>query len=161
MKTTSLLLAGLLSVMGASAFAQGSPVSEVKADNAAVRHETREIQADRRAVHHDNVAIAVEKRDIAHDKNVATIEQHDAPRAQHREDALIAKGDLADAQKVDKVRHHELNEAKIARRDASHDRRVIAIEKRKRAHTIDAVADEHAERRTALAKRNHDAAELH
>jgi hypothetical protein len=161
MKTTVMLVAGLLSVLGDSAFAQTNAVDQVKSDNAAIRHDTREIKLDRRDIHHDNRVIATEKRDIAHDRNVAALEKRDARHDQRVEDKLIAKGDLADAQKLDKARRHELNEAKIAARDADHDRNVIAIERKDRAHDKAALADERAERRAEVAKRDRDAAHIH
>ncbi|WP_075795435.1 hypothetical protein [Massilia putida] len=44
----------------------------------------------------------MEKRDIAHDRNVAKMEKQDARHDRRREDALMAKGDMRDAQKLDK-----------------------------------------------------------
>lgn len=76
------------------------------------------------------------------------------------EDKLIAKGDLADARKVDKARRHELNETIIAARDAHHDRNVIAIERRDCAHDKTALAEERAERRADIVKRDRDAAHI-
>lgn len=74
MKTTSLLVAGLLSLIGTSAFAQNNAVADVKADNATIRHDSHVIRQERRDIHHDNRVIAMEKRDIAHDRNVAALE---------------------------------------------------------------------------------------
>jgi hypothetical protein len=160
MKTTIALAAGLLSVISASAFAQNGAVDQVRADNAAIRHDTHEIRAERRDIHHDSASIAAEKRDIAHDRNVIAMEKRDARHDQRREDALVAKGDLKDARKLDRARRHELNEAKIAARDVRHDRNEIAIERTDRAHDKAALADERAERRADVVKRNHDAAHL-
>jgi len=160
MKTTSLLIAGLLAFIGTSAFAQTIAIADVRADNAAIRHNTYEIKQDRRDIHHDSRVIAIEKHDIAHDLNVAALERRDAGHDQRLEDRLIAKGDIADAQKVDRARRHELNKAKIASRDAHHDRNVIAIERRDRAHDKAVLADERAERGADVIQRDRDAANI-
>jgi hypothetical protein len=161
MKTTLMLAAGLLSIIGTNALAQNNAVDQVRADNAASRHDTREVKMDRRAVHRDNAAIAMEKRDIAHDRNVKNMERRDAWRDQRREDALVAKGDLRDARALDNARRHELREVKIASRDIRHDRKVMAVDWQDRAHDKAALMHERGERRAEVTKRDHDAAKIH
>lgn len=161
MKTTLMLVAGLLSVIGTSALAQNNAVGQVKSDNAAIRHDNVEVKMDRRALHHDNAVIAMEKRDVAHDRNVKNMERRDARHDQRREDALVAKGDLRDARAVDNARRHEREEMKIDSRDIRHDRKVVAVDRQDRKNDKAALAHERGERRAEVAKRDYDAANIH
>ena len=62
MKIKSVLLAGLLSVVGVTAFAQTDAVNQVRKDNAVIRQDNREIRSENRDIHRDNVGINKDKR---------------------------------------------------------------------------------------------------
>ena len=57
MKTQSILLAAMLSLVGAAASAQTSAVDQVKKDNAVIRQDTKEIRNENRDINKDNAAI--------------------------------------------------------------------------------------------------------
>lgn len=134
MKTTPLLLCGLLSVFTAGAFAQGYP------------GEASDIRDAHHAIYQSHRAIASEQRNLAHDKRVAQIETQQALQVQRRQDAAIARGDYRSAHKLDKLRRHEADEAKIAQRQVSHDRNVIAIERWQIDHQRNVIAIERRDR---------------
>ena len=107
MKTKSILLAGLLSLLGASAFAQTSPVDQVKQDNRQIRQENREIARDNRAIGRDNVAIGQDKQAVGQEKQQINAERAERNSDQRREDRDVKNGDLAGAQKMDAARRQE------------------------------------------------------
>jgi hypothetical protein len=57
MKTKTLMMTGLLSMISAAAFAQ-NPVAQVHQDNAQIRQDTKQIHQDNREIKHDNAVIA-------------------------------------------------------------------------------------------------------
>lgn len=160
MKTALILVAGLLSVIGTSALAQTGAVGQVKADNAAIRRDTRDVMADRREVHHDNAVIAIAKHDAAHDRYVAHVDMHTARREQRREDALVAHGDFHDARKLELARRQHLADARFAAREARQDRQAVARQRADRAYDRAALADARDQRGVAIAKRDHDVARM-
>ena len=161
MKIQSLVLTALLSAVGITAIAQGNPVTQVKKDNAVIRHDNKEIRTESKDIHRDNVGINKDKHDIAHDANVIKTERHDAQRDQRLEDAAIAKGDLKDAQKLDKARQHETNDIKAAQRDIHRDKGDLAHDRKDRNKDAAARADELRERNAVVVKRNQDAGNIH
>ena len=161
MKTKSLLLASLLCVVGASAFAQTPAVDQVRKDNAVIGQDTREIRTENRDISRDNMGIKKDKRDVARDQAAIRTERRDARRDQQREDVAIANGNLKGAQRLEKARKHEVAEIKVAQRDIHHDRADIAHDRKDRNHDAAARKDERQERNAAVAKRNHDAGNIH
>ena len=57
MKTKTLMMTGLLSMISAAAFAQ-TPVAQVHQDNAQIRQDTKQIHQDTREIKRDNAVIA-------------------------------------------------------------------------------------------------------
>ncbi|UUZ52393.1 hypothetical protein LP419_23030 [Massilia sp. H-1] len=55
-------------------------------------------------------------------------------RIERRQDVLVARGDYRGAHRWSRERYHEMNEAKIARRQVYHDRNVIEIKRRELEH---------------------------
>lgn len=160
MKIHSLVLASVLSTIGITAVAQDSPVAQVRRDNAVIRRDNHEIGHEKRDIQRDNAGISEERHDIARDKNTIGLERRDARRDQRLEDAYIAKGDLRDAQRMEKMRQHENNEIRHARQDIRQDRGDIARLRNDRHHEAAALKDERLERNAAVARRNRDAASI-
>ena len=146
MKTTSLLLASLLCVLGANASAQVIEGEIRYSSEPAVAPVPHEVRAAHHAIHRSRREIAEEKRNLEHDKNVARLEAGDVREVERRQDELAARGDYRGAQKLERTRYHEANEAKIARRQVSHDRNVIAIKRRQIEHNERVIDNARGER---------------
>jgi hypothetical protein len=159
MRLNSALLAGALALVGAHALADDA-VDRVRADNAALHQDRVDVHADRRAVHHDNVGIWEAKRAARHERNVARFDRREAQHDLHVEEHLAARGDLRDAEQVDRARRHALDEAHVAARQAGHDGRVAAIERRQRTHDDGALHDARVRRQIDAAQRDDDAARI-
>ena len=65
MKTKSLMIAGVLSMISAAAFAQTNPVAQVHRDNAQIRQDVREIHQGTREIKRDNAVIAAKQTQVA------------------------------------------------------------------------------------------------
>jgi len=160
MKTPSIALAGLLSLIGAAAFAQTNPVVQVQQDNAQIHQDNKVLRQDGREVRHDNTVIAVKKGEIAGDKQqlhadvaarnaTARAEQHD-----------IRKGDLADAQKLDQARRAEQHDVKVEQHAIVKDQAVVAHRAADKQQTLVAKQDAKVVRHVDVVKRNQDAAKI-
>ena len=143
MKIKPMLLASLLSVTGVTAFAQISDVDQVREDNAVIRHNSQEIRTENRAIHRD---INKNKCVIAHDQAAIQKDRRDAQQDQRREDAGVARGDLKNAQRLEKARERERAEIPVAQRDIHRDRVDIVHDRKNRNHDAAARTEERAER---------------
>jgi len=159
MKTTSLMLAGLLSMIGTAAFAQ-TPVQQVHQDNAQIRQDSKEIHQDTRQIKRDNAVIAAKKTDVATDKQVLNAERQDRNALARAEQADVKKGDLAGAQQLDKARRSEQHAINTEKRDIKHDEHVIAHRSADKQKEVVARHDEKVERHEDVAKRDHDAGKI-
>ena len=84
MKTQSILLAAMLSLVGAAASAQTSAVDQVKKDNAVIRQDTKEIRNDNRDINKDNAGIRNDRRDINQDQRALNNERRERNADQFR-----------------------------------------------------------------------------
>ncbi|EGF32310.1 hypothetical protein IMCC9480_2624 [Oxalobacteraceae bacterium IMCC9480] len=126
MKTSSLLVATLFSVLGTSAFAQSPVVAQVKQDNAAIRQETREIRADNHAIRQDTVTVLHQKQDVRQDRQALQVDRHARNVDQHRENVALSRGDLAGAQRANSARLQDQHAINSQKRDLHQDRRALS-----------------------------------
>lgn len=159
MKTTSLMLAGLLSMIGTAAFAQ-TPVQQVHQDNAQIRQDTKEIHQDTHQIKKDNAVIAARKADVAVTKQELKTDRHERNALASAEQADVKKGDLAGAQQLDKARRAERHEINADKREIKHDDHVIAHRSADKKKEVVARRDEKTERHAEVVKRDHDAGKI-
>ena len=154
MKTSSLVIATLLSVLGASAFAQSAPLAQVKQDNAAIRQETREIRADNHAIRQDTAAVQTTKQEIHHDQRALQADRHIRNVEQRRENVALTRGDLAGAQRANSARLQEQHVINRQKQDLHQDRRALSHERHVRHDAVVARNDERRERHADVVSRN-------
>ena len=160
MKTTSIALAGLLSLIGAAAFAQTNPVVQVQQDNAQIHQDNKAVRQDNREVHHDNKVIAVKKGEIAGGKQQLQADRSARDATARAEQHDIRKGDLADAQKLDQARRAEQHDVKVEKHAIAKDQAVVAHHAADKQQTLVARHDEKVVRHVDVVKRNQDAAKI-
>ena len=160
MKTNSVLLVGLLSLLGASAFAQTAPIDAVKQDNAQIRKDNGQIRRENRDIRRDTAAVGKDGRAITSDQQAIKADRVQQNVDQRLENADIKKGDLADAQTANKARAQEQHAINGEKRDISKNRSAIT-QTRHDLHQdkVARTAERHA-RNAAVAKRNKDAAHI-
>ena len=160
MKTNSVLLAGLLSLLGASAFAQTAPVDAVKQDNAQIRKDNAQIRRQNQDIRRDTAEVGKGGRAIASDQRAIKADRVQQNADQRLENADIKKGDLAGAQTANKARIQDQHAINGKKRDIRKDTKAIAATRNDRHQ--DKVARNQALRvRSAdVAKRNQDAAHI-
>jgi hypothetical protein len=160
MKTKSLMIVGLLSMISAAAFAQTNPVAQVRQDNAQIRQDSKEVHQDTRQIKRDNAVIAAKESQVAAGKQQLQTERGERNALARAEHADIRKGDIAGAQQLDQARRAEQHDIKVQKHAIKHDEKVIA--RRSADKHLEQVArhDEKVERRVDQAKRDHDAAKI-
>ena len=97
MKTSHTLIAALLAVAGTAAFAQTTPVQQVRQDNQQIRQDNRDIRHDNRDVRRDRADIGADKAALNADRAARNADQR-------REDRDLAKGNVAGAEYWNKKR---------------------------------------------------------
>lgn len=159
MKTTSLMLAGLMSMIATAAFAQ-APAQQVQQDNAQIRQDSKAIRQDTREIKRDNAVIAVKKTEVAADKQALKTDRQERNALARAEQADVKKGDLAGAQQLDQSRRAEQHAVNADKRELKHDEHVIAKRSADKEKTVVARHEEKVERHADVVKRNHDAGKL-
>jgi hypothetical protein len=124
MKTTTLLIAGLFSVLSASASAH---------DNG-YRHDRHDARVTHNAINHYNEGFREQRHNIGRAERKAAISYDRALRYQRREQHLLARGDLRGAREARRASQHEFNKVHYHEREASHNRNVIRYEKQRVDH---------------------------
>jgi len=154
MKISFLVMAALLSVLGASAFAQSAPVAQVKQDNAAIRQETREIRADNHVIRQETAAVQTTKQEVHHHQQALKADRHVRNVEQHRENAALSRGDLAGAQRANNARLQEQHVINSQKQDLHQDRGALSHERHVRHDAVVARNDERRERHADVVSRN-------
>ena len=160
MKTNSVLLAGILTLLGASAFAQTTPADAVKQDNAQIRSDNGQIRHQNRDIRRDTTAVGKDGRAIASDQRAIKADRVKQNADQRLENADIKKGDLADAQTANQARTQEQHAINGKKRNIHKERSAIAHARNDR-HGDKVVRNQELHARNAdVAKRNKDAAHI-
>jgi hypothetical protein len=108
MKTKTLMMSALFSMISAAAFAQ-NPVAQ-----------------DSREIKHDNAVIAVKKGEVAAGKQQLQAERQETKALAHAEHQALKKGDIVQAKQLDQARHDEQHAVQQQKQAIKHDKKVIA-----------------------------------
>jgi hypothetical protein len=160
MKTKSLMIAGMLSMISAAAFAQTNPVAQVRQDNAQIRQDSKEVHQDTRQIKRDNAVIAAKQSQVAAGKQQLQAERGERNALARAEHAEIKKGDIAGAQQLDQARRAEQHDIKVQKQVIKHDEKVIASRSADKRQEQLARHEEKVERHADKVRRDHDAAKI-
>jgi hypothetical protein len=160
MKTKSLILAGLISMIGAAAYAQTAPVAQVHQDNVQIHQDNKDILQDTHQVKHDNAVISVKQVQVASGKQQLQAERGQRNALARAEQADVKKGDIAGAQQLDQARRGEQQAIKAQKQAIRHDQKVIAHRSVDKHEAVLARHEEKVERHGDVAKRDHDSAKI-
>lgn len=159
MKTKTLMMTGLLTMISAAAFAQ-TPVAEVRHDNAQLRQDSQQIRQDNHQINHDQAVIAVKKGDVAAGKQQLQAERHDSKVLAHEEHQALKQGDLGAAKQLQQARRDQQHVIQAQKQEIKHDKKVIAKHAADKHEAQLARRDDKIDRHLDQAKRDHDASKI-
>lgn len=159
MNTRNLMIAGLLTLFSAAAFAQ-RPVAQVAHDNAQLRRDSQQLRQDRREIHHDQAVIAAKQGEVAAGRQQLHAERQQDRTLARAEHQAVAVGDLAGARQLAQARHAQQHVIAGQQQAIHHDERVIVAHQADKRAVQVARHEDKVERHLDQARRDRDAANI-